>query len=229
MPRKARVVLPNHPHHIIQRGHNRQPVFACNNDCRAYLKNLREWKQVYGCQVYAYCLMTNHVHLVVDPGGDSRALGLLMKRVAGRYTRLVNTLERRTGSLWEGRFKSSPIQTDSYLLACTRYVELNPVRAGMVSHPGEYAWSSYRSKVGLREWDWLDRDPCYLALGDSAALRAERYRQWVDQGYSDQELQLIRQACQRGQLTGNDRFVDEVEAMLGHRVEQRGPGRPSQA
>lgn len=135
MPRTSRIVIAGYPHHIIQRGHNRQPVFVADKDFLYYLENLREWKDAYGCRIYAYCLMTNHVHLIIDPGEDERNLASLMKRVAGRHTRYVNRLERRTGSLWEGRFKSSPVSTDQYLLACCRYVELNPVRTGIVADP----------------------------------------------------------------------------------------------
>jgi len=109
MPRQARLVLPNCPHHVIQRGHNRQVVFAGDEDYLFYLHTLHEWKTELGCKVYAYCLMTNHVHLVLDPGGAPENLGLLMKRVAGRQTRFVNKTEKRSGSLWEGRYKSSSI------------------------------------------------------------------------------------------------------------------------
>ena len=125
MPRCARLVLPNCPHHIIQRGHNRQVVFVGDDDYLYYLDNLQEWKSELECKVYAYCLMTNHVHLVIDPGDAPENLALLMKRVAGRQTCYVNKLEKRSGSLWEGRYKSSPINANEYLLACCRYVELN--------------------------------------------------------------------------------------------------------
>ena len=105
MPRTSRIVIVGYPHHIIQRGHNRQAVFTTDGDFLYYLENLREWKDTYDCRIYAYCLMTNHVHLIIDPGEDERNLACLMKRVAGRQTRYVNRLERRTGSLWEGRFR----------------------------------------------------------------------------------------------------------------------------
>ncbi|MCK4790981.1 MAG: transposase [Desulfobacteraceae bacterium] len=228
MPRKARVVLPNCAHHVVQRGHNRQAVFVEDRDYQHYLDTLIEWKLVLGIKVYAYCLMTNHVHLVIDPGDEPDNLGILMKRLAGRQTRMVNILERRTGSLWEGRYKSSPIQTDNYLLACCRYVELNPVRANMVSRPEEYHWSSYRFKTGL-ENDWLDLDPCYLGLGENAQQRQERYQRWVDDAIPEDEWKLIRDAVQRGQLTGNQGFVEEVEKKVGIRVELRGRGRPAVA
>ena len=227
MPRKARIVLANCPHHIIQRGHNRAGVFAEDGDYHYYLENLSEWKTRLGCYVYSFCLMTNHIHLIVDPGDNPDNLGLLMKRVAGRQTRLVNRLERRTGSLWEGRYKSSPIETDRYLLACSRYVELNPVRARMVASPNQYCWSSYCAKVGERMLSWLDRDPCYLALGNTDTERQTRYRSWVASDIPEAEVPLIRQAVQRGQLTGSSRFISAIEARIGRRVESRGRGRPS--
>ena len=226
MPRKARIVLANCPHHVIQRGHNRADVFAKDGDYHYYLENLSEWKAQLDCCVYSFCLMTNHVHLIVNPGDNPDNLGLLMKRVAGRQTRLVNRLANRTGSLWEGRYKSSPIETDRYLLACSRYIELNPVRAKMVASPEQYRWSSYCSKIGENDLSWLDRDPCYLALGKSDPERQTRYRSWVASDIPETEIPLIRQAVQRGQLTGGSRFISEIEIRIGRRVETRGRGRP---
>lgn len=147
MPRKARILIPNYPHHIVQRGHNRNVVFVADEDYQFYLGNLKEWKTKLGIKLYAWCLMTNHIHLIVEPGEDTSSVSELMKRLAGRQTAYVNKLEKRTGSLWEGRFKASPIQRDNYLLACCRYVEINPVRANMVSGPRQYKWSSYRERV----------------------------------------------------------------------------------
>ena len=129
MPRVGRVVLQNYPHHVVERGHNKQVVFAEVADYRYYLKTLGEFKDLYGVKVYGFCLMTNHTHLLLEPGDTIAGLGQLMKRLAGRQTRFANRQESRTGTLWEGRYKSSPIQTDTYLLACSRYIELNPVRA----------------------------------------------------------------------------------------------------
>ena len=226
MPRSARIVIRGYPHHIIQRGHNRQAVFVSDDDYLFYLDNLREWKEKLACKVYAYCLMTNHVHLIVDPGEDERSLAQLIKRVAGRQTRHVNKLEKRTGSLWEGRYKSSTISTDEYLLACCRYVELNPVRAGLVTDPIEYRWSSYRGKTGKRKEEWLDFDPCYMGLAGSKKKRAERYKGWVKGTIPEGEWDVIRQSLQRGQLTGSARFVDEIERKTKRRIEFRGPGRP---
>lgn len=226
MPRNGRMVLPNTSHHIVHRGHNRDTVFSTFSDFRVYLDNLLEAKESLGCKLYAYCLMDNHVHLIVDPGDAPDNLALLMKCVAARQTRYVNGSKRRSGTLWEGRYRSSAIQTDRYLLVCTRYVELNPVRARMVSRPEEYAWSSYLYKVTTTGSPLVDLDPCYLALGHSPTDRAARYREWVDAGVVDNEHRLIREALQRGQLTGGKDFIDEVQSRTGRRVEHRGRGRP---
>ena len=226
MPRNARIIINDYPHHIIQRGHNRQAVFATNDDYAFYLDNLREWKDKLGCKVYAFCLMTNHVHLIIDPGAAEHNLSSMMKRLAGRQTRYVNKLEKRSGTLWESRFKSSPISTNEYLLACCRYVELNPVRAGIVAVPEAYRWSSFGAKVGMITMDWLDFDPHYLALASTAEKRREKYRELIMGTISDEEMELIRSAIQRGQLTGTDKFVEEIAAKTGRRIEFRGQGRP---
>jgi putative transposase len=221
----ARVVLPHYPHHIVQRGHNRQVIFAEPRDYERYLDTLREFKKQYGVAVYAFCLMTNHVHLLLAPR-EPAGLGKLMKRLAGRQTRHHNRLEGRSGTLWEGRYKSSLVQRDDYLLACCRYIELNPVRACMVAEPQDYAWSSCRYRLGLDTADWLDHDPCYLALGDGENERRQRYREFLQAAIPREEWELIREAVQRGQLTGTARFTQEVADILGRRVERRGPGRP---
>ncbi len=138
MPRMGRIVLPNYPHHVVQRGHNRQVVFAAEQDYQRYIADLRELKDAFGIKVYAYCLMTNHVHLLLAPSEAIAGLGQLMKALAARATRYRNRLERRTGTLWESRYKSSVVESDTYLLACCRYIELNPVRARIVAEAGDY-------------------------------------------------------------------------------------------
>ena len=226
MPRQARLVIPHAPHHVIQRGHNRQVVFAGDDDYLFYLKTLQEWKAQFDCKIHAYCLMTNHVHLVVDPGGNPDNLGRLMKRIAGRQTRYVNKMEQRSGTLWEGRYKSSPIQNEEYLLACCRYVELNPLRAGLVDDPANYRWSSCPAKVGRASQPWLDFDPFYLGMGNSALLRERNYAAWLEETVPDSELQRIREGVQRGQLIADASFAQELSDKLGRRLELRGPGRP---
>lgn len=227
MPRMARIVLPNAPHHIIQRGHNKQPVFFNEEDYEAYLCILRKWTAEFGVKIYGYCLMTNHVHFVLDPGADVRSLAHAMKRISGKATRRFNRLHDRSGTLWESRYKSSPIQTSEYLLACCRYIELNPVSAGMVVHPREYRWSSYRQKTDDSASRWINLDDCYMALGKTANQRMRSYAKFVTEGSPARgEFDLIREAINSGQLTGDDRYIDEVENSTGIRVDRRRPGRP---
>jgi len=227
MPRHSRLAIPNLPHHVVHRGHNRNPVFISDGDRLVYLETLAEFREELGIRVHAWCLMTNHVHLVVDPGAVGANLGRLMKRLAGRHTRRLNRLAGTTGTAWEGRFKSSPIESDRYLLACTRYVELNPVRAGIAAAPADYRWSSYRAKVGLEPLGCLDLDPCFQALASTLERQRSRYREWVEAGIQNSELQLIRDALRRNQLTGSEQFAREVEQRTGARVHFRGQGRPS--
>lgn len=225
MPRQARVIVPETAHHIVQRGHNRQAVFVEPADYRYYLATLQEWKQTLSVRVYAYCLMTNHVHLILAPGPDPTTMGRLMKRLAGRQTRYVNRLEGRTGSLWEGRYKSSPIETERYLLACCRYVELNPVRAGLLEWPEEYPWSSYRQKLGM-ENSWVDEDACYRGLAEDLSERRYRYRRFVMRTDTEAMDDQIRAGHRHGWLTGTSRFADEIEKKTGIRIENRTQGRP---
>lgn len=225
MPRTARIVVSHYPHHVVQRGHNRQAVFAEPRDYARYLATLREFKQEYGVKVYAYCLMTNHVHLLLAPE-DSTGIGKLMKRLAARQTRHHNHLEGRTGTLWEGRYKSSLVDRDDYLLACCRYIELNPVRACLVVDPADYRWSSCRYRLGADSASWLDPDPCFMALGETDAERRARYREFLQMAIPDDEWTLIREAVQRGQLTGDAHFNEEISNVIGRRVVSRGQGRP---
>ena len=227
MPRTRRVVLPGYPHHVVQRGHNRQVVFAGEADYRRYLDHLQELSTKFEVRVHAYCLMTNHVHLLLTPGDADGALAGLMKALAARTTRYRNKLEGRTGTLWESRYRSSPVQSDRYLLACVRYIELNPVRAGMVAEAADYPWSSYRQRIGLDATAWIEPDTAYLGLGHSEQARRRAYEGFLHEAIPEGEWALIRESLQRGQLTGTQRFVDEVARIAGRRVEFRRPGRPS--
>ena len=226
MPRTSRIILPNTPHHIVQRGHNRQVVFASDDDFNYYRENLIDCKRAFGCKIYAYCLMTNHVHLIVDPGANPASLALFMKHIAGRQTRYINKLENRSGSLWEGRYKSSIISTKEYLLACCRYVELNPLRAGMVAEPADYPWSSYGAKVLGHQDLVVDLPSCYTSLGSTAEERQKAYATYLESTIPEEELLLIRGALQRGQVTGGDRFRQAIEKKLGIRLSNKKQGRP---
>ncbi len=226
MPRSARNIVPNTPHHIVQRGHNRQTVFVGVNDYNYYRENVITFKQEFGCKIYAYCLMTNHVHLVIDPGPNPESLSKLMKHIAGRQTRYVNKREKRSGSIWEGRYKSSIISSKEYLPACCRYIELNPLRAGMVTDPAAYKWSSYTCKAQGKPDQVVDLVPSYLALGPSDIERQEAYAEYTLGTVPDNEIKLIREALQRGQVTGGEKFREEISRKLGIRLSNRAPGRP---
>jgi putative transposase len=175
MPRRARIKLADLPQHLVQRGVNREPCFFAEEDYHCCLHWLVEAAADWRCAIHAYVLMTNHVHLLITPQtADGPAK--LMQSVGRRYVQYVNRFYRRSDTLWEGRFKSSAIQTEQYLLLCQRYIELNPVRAGMVSDPAQYRWSSYRHN-GLGQGDqWLTRHPLYQALGLDDVSRQSAYR-----------------------------------------------------
>lgn len=227
MARKLRLILTGYPHHVVQRGHNRNTVFAATEDYQFYLENLRRWKSRLDIKVYSYCLMTNHIHLVLAPMREPQDVSMLMKRLAAKQTRFVNKIEGRSGTLWEGRFHCSPIQQDNYLLQCCRYVERNPVAAGIVEKPHQYEWSSYRAKAGIVDLGWLDLDPVYESLGSSSQSRRKNYTEFVSAVPSTREVDFIATSVSRNQLTGNNRFIEEIEARTGSRIEHRGQGRPT--
>lgn len=225
MPRRARLLLPGVPVHVIQRGNNRSACFYADEDYRCYLNHLAEQSAKHNCAVHAYCLMTNHVHLLLTPSTDA-SLGALMKGLGQRYVQYVNRTYRRSGTLWEGRFRSCLLQQESYVLACSRYIELNPLRAGMVAHPAEYRWSSYRVNAQGEPFGWLTPQSLYLDLAGDADSRCLAYRELfryeLDPGLVDE----IRQATKGNFALGDGHFVAEVERMLGRRVTRGKPGRP---
>ena len=207
------------------RGNNRAATFFADDDYRFFLECLRQAKMKCQCRVYAYALMTNHVHLLVEPAeiGD---MGRLMQSVGRRYVRYVNENYGRTGTLWESRFRSAAVSRDEYLIACSRYIELHPVRAGIVAHPKDYQWSSYRHRaLGVPD-RLLDEDPWYIGLGSGADERQENYRKWMDSRFDEREWDEIRKATQRGRLIGKETFQKQVEEMTGRRLVGEGRGRP---
>jgi putative transposase len=210
---------------VIQRGNNRQACFHAGDDYRFYLEWLGSCARETGCSVHAYVLMTNHVHLLVS-SLTTEGVGKLMKRLGQRYVQYFNRSYGRSGTLWEGRFRSCLTQEESYVLACYRYIELNPVRAGIVDHPGEYPWSSYRANAQGEESGWLAPHDCYrgLALDDQARQAAYRelFRQRLDPGVVDE----IRGATNSNYVLGSARFQDQVSKALGRRVVRGRSGRP---
>ncbi len=225
MPRRARLCLPNVPLHIIQRGNNRQACFFVDEDYRKYLEWLQEYAAKTGCLIHAYVLMTNHVHMLVSVR-DGVAAGSLMKALGQRYVQYVNRSYRRSGTLWEGRFRSCLTQEETYLLACQRYIELNPVRAGMVEHPAEYPWSSYRANAQGEADPLVKPHPLYEALGRDAASREAAYRELFRYELEAGLVDEIRRATNGNYALGNERFAEQVAAALGRRAAPGRSGRP---
>ena len=193
MPRPPRFVLPSVPLHIIQRGNNRLPCFVGPNDYLVYLDMLRECAIDCGCALHAYVLMSNHVHLLLSPDDDDSA-SMMMQRLGRRYVRYFNHRHARTGTLWEGRFRSSLVQDERYLMICHRYIELNPVRARMVDAPSGYHWSSHSTNAFGQPSALLTPHPAYTGLGGSPIARQAAYRQLFSEALSEDVLDQVRQA-----------------------------------
>ncbi len=225
MPRRARIALPNVPIHLIQRGNNRQSCFFADEDYRRYLDWLTEYSVKTGCRVHAYALMTNHVHLLISADRADTG-GALMKLLGQRYVQYVNRVYRRSGTLWEGRFRSCPVQEEGYLLGCQRYIELNPVRANMVAHPAEYRWSSYRANAQGEADALVQPHLLYDALGSDAAARQAAYRELFRYELEPGLVDEIRRATNGNFALGSDRFAAEVEAIIGRRAIHGQSGRP---
>jgi len=224
MPRLRRKCPSGLPVHVVQRGNNRQVCFASDADMKAYANWLHEGALKFGVDVHAWVFMTNHVHLLLTPKKHD-SISRCMQYLGRYYVRYFNYRHRRTGTLFEGRFRSSIVQTGRYLLACQRYIELNPVRAGMVRDPADYTWSSYRVHAFGRKAKMWQPHPEYLALGNCEHSRLSAYRQLFVQQISAKLITDIRGALNTGLVLGNDRFRQEVEQLTGQRQRllKRGP------
>jgi putative transposase len=218
MPRCARIRVPKVPLHIVQRGHNREPCFFGSADRHVYMALLGKLAVRFACAVHAYVLMTNHVHLLVTPD-DADGASLLMKQLGQSYVQYVNRTYERTGTLWGGRFRSHPVQCYRYLLACYRYIELNPVRAGIARHPEDYPWSSYRANVALERSSVVTPHEEYLAIG------AAGYRLMFPAQTQPDELDEIRSACAGSFALGDPHFRAEISVLAGRRAERGVVGR----
>jgi putative transposase len=226
MPRKPRFFLPGAPVHAIQRGNNRQAVFFDDEDYRVYLGWLKLAGEKYDCRIHAYVLMTNHVHLLVTPNQRDSLSGLF-QYVGRHYVAYVNHTYGRTGTLWEGRYKASLIEEERYLLTCYRYIEMNPVRAGMVNSPEQYDWSSYRYNALGEENPLLFPHPIYGRLAKTDDKRQAVYRALFNTALDATQLDEVRVSTQSGTPLGNARFRAEIEHALQVKVGQTHRGRPA--
>ncbi len=225
MPRRPRIIIPGVPLHVIQRGNNRQPCFYADEDYHLYLEWLQKDSRDAGCSIHAYVLMTNHVHLLLTPA-DANSAGALMKQLGQRYVQYINRTYQRSGKLWEGRFRSCIAQQEEYMLVCQRYIEMNPVRAGLVEHPGDYRWSSYGCNGQGETSELLRHHPIYLSLGRTGEERLVAYRELFRHELEPGLVDQIRQATNGNFALGNLRFTDEIAAILGRRVIPGKTGRP---
>jgi putative transposase len=210
--------------HVIQRGNNRQACFASDADFKAYAHWLLEASLKFGVQIHGWVFMTNHVHLLMTPH-QADAISRTMQYLGRYYVRYFNFNYQRTGTLYEGRFKSSIVQNRNYLLACLRYIELNPVRAAIVEDPSDYSWSSYRAHaLGVKMKLWTPHQE-YLALGSTQASRSITYRKLVEEDFGTELISEIRNAVNTGLVLGNNRFRRKVEDLTGQRLHhlKRGP------
>ncbi len=228
MPRQPRYFVPGLPQHVVVRGVDRQATFFAPDDYSLFLQALRRNADRYGCAVHAYVLMTNHVHLLLTPGA-ARSLPQLMQGMGREYVQAINRRYGRTGTLWQGRYKASLVQSDLYLLSCQRYIELNPVRAGMVTEPGRYRFSSYRYHAHGDPDPLIEPHRRYRSLGDTAHARQRCYRRLFEEELARPTIDTIRTTTNACQVLGSERFVDELEAMLKRRVRAGRPGRPRKA
>ena len=225
MARRARLSVAGVPWHIIQRGNNRSACFYAEEDYLLYLEYLKELSEKFGCDVHAYVLMTNHVHILLTPEKED-SVKLLMKNLGQRYVQYINRTYRRSGTLWEGRFRSCLAQSEDYVLACYRYIELNPVRAGMVNHPRDYKWSSYRINAENKNSELIKSHDQYLKLDHRELERRKAYRD-LFKVHIDQPLdKKIRVATNGNYVLGNERFQEQITKALGRRVTKAKSGRP---
>ena len=231
MARLPRLVIPDQPQHVIVRGNNREPIFLANEDYQFYLEKLKQACEKHECDLHAYVLMTNHVHLLITPHTE-QGLSKVMQMIGRYYVQYFNYSYHRTGTLWEGRYKATLIDSERYLLTCYRYIELNPVRAkDMAEHPADYPWSSYRYNALGQENKLITPHEEYVKLASTTTERQHAYRDLFNNHLTPQTLTDIRQATNKAWILGSQHFKDKIELQLNRRISplQKGGDRKSAA
>ena len=224
MARLPRLIVPDQPHHVILRGNNRCPVFSSPKSYEFYVRKLYNACDQYGCRVHAYVLMTNHIHLLITPSSKS-ALSQTLQMTGRHYVPFFNRLTDRTGGLYESRYRSTVVDSEAYLLTCMRYIELNPIRAGMVEHPADYRWSSYGANALGQRDELVSPHPIFLRLAPSSEQRQKDYRAIFRQKLSPSVLDEIRQSTNGGWALGDQRFQDRISHAIGRRTSPKPRGR----
>ena len=206
-------MVPNIPVHVIQRGNNRHACFYQAKDYAVYLKKLKESAKRFAVKVHCFVLMTNHVHLLLT-ASDYTGISNVMQSLGSYYVRYINTTYERTGTLWEGRFKSSLADSEEYLLNLYRYIEMNPVRAGMVRHPRDYPWSSYHTNGGDKQISLITPHPLFLSLGDNERQRKKYYNDLLLSPLSDNMVHQISTTTNRSRVLGSTKFIAQISQQL---------------
>lgn len=225
MARLPRLTLPGYPHHIIQRGNNRQPIFAGTPDYETLLGLLAEYARKFQVAIHAYVLMSNHLHLLATPA-SAEGVPQMMQALGRSYVRYFNARQARTGTLWEGRYKSTLIQAERHLLACMVYIDLNPVRAGLVSNPADYPWSSHPHYIGRRSDRLVTPHPLYWELGNTPFARDAAYAELVRSGIGSEQQRALTEATFHGWALGEADYVADLQRRTERRVSKGRPGRP---
>ena len=225
MARQPRLTVPGHPHHVIQRGNDRQWIFRDDADRERFLALLAEHASAQQVAVHAYVLMDNHVHLLLTPQTDT-GLSQFMQALGRSYVRYFNNRHARTGTLWEGRYRSSLIETERYLLACMVYIDLNPVRAGMVSEPAQFPWSSHRHYIGQRVDRLLTPHGLIWSLGNTPFAREAAYLELVQAGLSPGQQASLTRSALTGWALGSTAFLGALQQEVPRRLMPGKAGRP---
>jgi len=225
MARLPRLTLPGYPHHIIQRGNNRQPIFASTADYEHLLGLIEEFAKKFGVAVHSYVLMSNHIHLLATPQ-TADGIPQMMQALGRSYVRYFNSRQARTGTLWEGRYKSTLIQAERYLLACMVYIDLNPVRAGLVGDPADYPWSSYLHYVGRRSDRLVTPHPLYWEMGNTPFARDAAYAELVRSGIGSEKQRALTESTLQGWALGEAHYGAELQRRTERRVRKGRAGRP---
>lgn len=228
MARLPRLTVAAYPHHIILRGNNRQTIFHDSEDHQRMLRTLRDFSVECKVALHAYVQMSNHMHLLLTPETND-GVPRMMQALGRSYVRYFNNRHGRTGTLWEGRYRSSLIEAERYLLACMVYMDLNPVRAGMVNAPGDYPWSSYAHYIGLRSDPLITPHPLYWEMGNTPFAREASYANLVKAGQSLEQREKLTKAAQSGWALGGGRFVADLQSRTARRVTPARAGRPPSA
>ena len=227
MARKLRFSLLGIPQHVVQRGHNRDACFFTKNDYLMYLDCLTECAYRSECAIHAYVLMSDHVHLLLTPHA-ANSIPAMMQGLGRQYVRYINQQYRRTGTLWAGRYKACLVEAEQFLLTCSRYIELNPVRAAIVKTPADYQWSSYRHNTLGEPTIVICPHHKYLELGSTSSARLLAYRDLFQPPMDDILLHKIRAALSQELVLGTEKFKNEIEKLLAREVRPRKVGRPQQ-